>query len=151
MCGFLFERNLNKKQEQVTIRYRSPPQTNIFSEFSEARRISAAPSRKGYWEKRENKVAMWYLRIFIEMVWGVEAPCNGSYASLLCFECLSSKISIQNVRKEMANFAPGTRGSKQNKMFVLFKQLTALPSSNRRPRIFKHVYRTTFSSNCIVS
>ena len=81
--------------------------------------------------------------------------CRGPVQWLLCFIAMFwmfefVKISIQNVRKAMANFASKTRSSKQNKMFVLYKQLIALSSSNRRPRIFKYVYRTIFSSNCIV-
>ena len=50
----------------------------------------------------------------------------------------------------MANFASMIRSSKQNKMFVLYKQFTAFSRSNRRPRIFNQMYRATFSFNCIV-
>ena len=60
------------------------------------------------------------------------------------------QISIQNVRQAMANFASMIRSSKQNKMFVLYKQFTAFSRSNRRPRIFNQMYRATFSFNCIV-
>ena len=48
------------------------------------------------------------------MMWGVETPCNGLYASLLCFHSLSSqKFRLENVRKAMANFA-SIKGAQSN-------------------------------------
>ena len=89
--------------------------------------------------------AIWYLKFCIKVVWGVKDPYNGLYASLLCFQHLNSQNLIRNVRKEMVNLPRIKRSSKQKQMVVLYKRLTALSSSNRRPRIFSTMYRARIS------
>ena len=60
------------------------------AENSRASRNATESSHNGYnWEMGKEKCFV-VPQDCIQIVWGVETPCNGSYASLLCFDCLSS-------------------------------------------------------------
>ena len=93
--------------------------------------------------------AIWYLKFRIEMC-GVQK--NRPMAFVLhCYiftVWVRKKMSMQNVRKEMANIASIKRSSKQKQMVVFYKRLTALSSSNRRRRTFNTMYHAAPDSNC---
>ena len=132
-------------------RYDSPP-TIIFTstKILNGEEFTAA-SRKAYCERWKIKMQIFVPKSFHS----ISVGCRNPVQWLLCFIAMFwlfefAKISIQNVRQAMANFASMIRSSKQNKMFVLYKQFTAFSRSNRRPRIFNQMYRATFSSSFLV-
>ena len=134
-----------KQKSKRRQRYDSPPNNIYYEENSQRRSIHRSLKESIMWEV-ENKEATFVPKSFHSTSVGRRSPVQW----LLCFIAMFwlfefAKISIQNVRKAMANFASIRRSSKQNKMFVLYKHFTALSRPNRRPRIFNQMYRATFS------
>ena len=99
--------NTQKKMKKMSLKsklkqkYAKPLQQELFTtngqdifqqETSTIWRIFTQPQRKHMTEGKlktlKNKAAMRYLRVCFQMMWDVEIPCNGPYASLLCFDSI---------------------------------------------------------------